>query len=282
MPRGRSWGIRGRPSIVGILNCTPDSFSDGGLHDVPEVALEAGLAMLRDGADVLDVGGESTRPGSLPVSVAVQIEMICPVLEKLRQSTDAPISVDTRLPEVAAAALSAGADIVNDVSGLREPGWGPVLRNRPVPVIVMHMQGTPETMQKEPSYPKGVVGTVRDFFVERLQALEHLGVSRDRVLLDPGIGFGKTGEDNLKLLRDLGRFTDLGRPIFVGLSRKRFIGRVAEREIVDRDVATVAANAAAVFAGAHVLRVHNVPYTRDLVSVLVAVEQGRPPASGTE
>jgi dihydropteroate synthase len=277
LPRERTWTVGPAPAIVGILNRTPDSFSDGGRFMGLEVAVRQGLELLAAGADCLDVGGESTRPGSQPVSSDEQIERVCPVIRALRQETDAPISVDTMSPEVARAALEAGADVVNDVNGFREDGWAGVLRDRPVPLILMHMQGKPPTMQDNPHYPRGVTREVKEFFDARLEALSGQGVARGRILLDPGIGFGKRLQDNLELLRDLGEFRSFGCPLYVGASRKGFIGTICERELSARDVGTVATNAAAVFAGANVLRVHNVPYARDLVRMLTAIRRGRKP-----
>lgn len=240
-------------------------------------AVRSGLAMLAAGADSLDVGGESTRPGSLGVPTTEQIARVCPLLSALRSETDAPLSVDTMSPDVAGAALDAGADVLNDVGGFRAPGWRELLVGTSAPLILVHMRGAPRTMQEAPTYAHGVVPEVRSFFEQRLAVLEDWGVARERVLLDPGIGFGKRLGDNLELIRDLGEFRDFGRPLYVGLSRKLFIGTILGREVEDRDVGTVAANAAAVQAGARVLRVHNVPFTRDLVRMLSAIEQGSVP-----
>jgi len=272
LPRGRVWSLDAdRPAILGVLNVTPDSFSDGGCYATADDAARAGLRLLEEGADALDIGGESTRPGSQSVPVAEQVRRVVPVIDALRSQTDVPLSVDTASPEVAAAAIEAGVDIVNDVNGFRAPGWPEVLRGQPVSVIAMHMQGTPRDMQQNPTYPEGVSRAVRSFFAERVAALERWGVDSDRVILDPGVGFGKVLQHNLDLIRNIENLRVCERPLLVGLSRKRFIGTVLDRDVDARDVGTVAANAAALFAGANILRVHNVPYTRDLALMIAAI-----------
>ena len=271
LPRGRIWRIDERAAILGVLNVTPDSFSDGGRLRDPAAAVEGALRLVAEGADGVDIGGESTRPGSLPVSVEDQLERVLPVLRDLRPRTDVTISIDTASPQVAAECLAAGADLVNDIAGFRDPGWESVLREWPVPVILMHMQGTPRSMQKNPRYPNGVVPTVRAFFQERISVLEGWGVHRSRIMLDPGVGFGKRLQHNLELIRNIEELRVSDLPMVLGLSRKGFIGEILNRELARRDVGTLAANAAAIFAGANVLRVHNVSYTRDLVLMLAAL-----------
>jgi dihydropteroate synthase len=245
------------------------------------------MEMLRAGADWLDVGGESTRPGSLPVPAAEQLRRILPVIEGLRAGTDAPISVDTMDPEVGAGALDAGADIVNDVSGLRNPGWRAVLEARDVPVVIAHMQGTPLDMQVSPEYPEGVTVAVRAYLEARLGALEAWGIGRERLILDPGLGFGKRLEDNLELIRNIDILRDLGRPILIGASRKGFIGKILGPGFLPlppgaegaqsapggtgADIGTLIVNAIAIFRGANVLRVHHVGHASALVKMLSAV-----------
>lgn len=283
LPRGRKLRVGGRPLTVGIVNCTPDSFSDGGAYATSDDAIRAGLQMLEEGADWLDVGGESTRPGSSGVPAGVQIDRVLPVLRGLRKVVDAPLSVDTMSPTVAGAALDAGADIVNDVSACRDPGWRGLLLDRDAPIILMHMRGTPLDMQANPEYPQGVTRTVLAFFEERLGALEEWGVSRERVILDPGIGFGKRVKDNLELIRNIDRLHALGRPILIGASRKGFLEKaVAEKNGDggfagdDRDLYTLIINAIALSRGAHCLRVHNVRYTAALARLHAAVLGGCP------
>ncbi len=275
LPKGRVWRIGEHPAILGVLNLTPDSFSDGGRHLDPDEAVEAGLQLVQEGADAIDIGGESTRPGSLPVSPEEQLGRVLPVLRGLRGRTEVPLSIDTTSPRVAAACLEAGADIVNDIAGFRENGWQEVLSAWRVPVILTHMLGTPRTMQESPTYPGGATASVRAYFQERVAVLESWGVESDRLILDPGIGFGKLLQHNLELIRNIEELRVWDRPVLLGLSRKGFIGQVLDRELDMRDVGTVAANAAAVFAGANILRVHNVPYTRDLVWMLRAIGDGK-------
>lgn len=266
LPQGRFLSLGDRPLVVGVINCTPDSFSDGGAYASATEAVEAALRLLSDGADWIDVGGESTRPGSMGTSVEEQIARVIDVIRRLRERTAAPISVDTMSPIVGARALEAGADIVNDVSACRDPAWRPVLEAHEVPVVLMHMRGVPLTMQEKPAYPQGVVAEVVQHLEQRMMALEAWGVSRDRVLLDPGIGFGKRTDHNLELIDGLPVLAELGRPLFIGLSRKGFIGRVAEREGLaedlggDRDLGTLIFNTVAILRGAHCIRVHNARY----------------------
>ena len=275
LAQGRCLRVRrDRPTIFGILNVTPDSFSDGGLYSSCESAIARALEVIEQGADVIDIGGESTRPGSLPVSDAEQVRRVVPVIEGVRASSDGLISIDTSSPSVAAAAFAAGADIANDVNGFRHPGWESVLRMTTCPLIVMHMLRQPRDMQDDPSYPNGVTEAVRGFFEARLEDLSSWGVDLRRVILDPGIGFGKRLQHNLELIRNIEELRICQRPILVGLSRKRFIGTLLGHEVGQRDIGTVAANMVALFAGANMLRVHNVPYTKELVSIFAAIQCG--------
>jgi dihydropteroate synthase len=243
-----------RTLVMGIVNVTPDSFSDGGLHFDPDRAVEAGLAMKE--ADVLDVGGESTRPGAEPVSAEEEIRRIGPVVKALA-SRGRLVSIDTTKPSVARAAFEAGARLLNDVSALADPGLGREAARARVPVILMHMKGTPRTMQAEADY-RDVVAEIADFFRERLDRALSLGISRARILLDPGIGFGKRPEHSLEILRRLEEFRSLGRPVVVGTSRKSFIGHVLGRAVGARRDGTSATVAAAVLRGADMVRVHDV------------------------
>lgn len=269
--------VGARPLIAGILNVTPDSFSDGGSYFEADRAIAHGMRLLEDGADLLDLGGESTRPGSSPVPPEEQERRILPVLRGLRERTDAPISIDTQDPGVLAAALAAGADILNDVSGCGNPGMRQVLRDRPVPVILMHMQGTPIDMQVRPDYPRGVVATVLEFFTERLRVLASWGVEASRTILDPGIGFGKRLQHNWELVRNIQVFLPLGRPIYIGASRKGFIQKslagdgVGSVGLEDIDLGTLIVNGLALDRGCHILRVHNVRHARALVRLREAL-----------
>jgi len=229
-----------RTYIMGVLNVTPDSFSDGGKYYSFDRAVEHGLEMAEDGADILDVGGESTRPFSQRVSVQEEIDRVVPVIEALNKEVNLPISIDTYKSEVAKYALDAGASIVNDISALRfDPELGPLVAERGVPVILMHMKGRPEDMQKDPQYDD-VVGEITEFLRDAVARATQSGIPKEHVVVDPGIGFGKTFDHNLVILRDLRRFEGLDRPLLVGTSNKSFIGHVLERPVEERAVGTMA------------------------------------------
>lgn len=260
-----------RPRVLGIVNVTPDSFSDGGLHADPERAVEHGLRLAAEGADVLDVGGESTRPGAEPVAVEEELRRVLPVIERLARETSLPVSVDTRRPEVMRAAVAAGAGMINDVMALREAGALEAAAALGVPVVLMHMQGEPRSMQDAPAYDD-VAGEVHRFLAERIFAAEMAGIPRRQLVVDPGFGFGKTTAHNLQLLAAIGRFADLGVPVLAGLSRKRSIGELTGRERADERVhGSVAAAVLAAERGALLLRVHDVAATVDALKVLAAV-----------
>jgi dihydropteroate synthase len=257
--------------VMGILNVTPDSFSDGGQFLDPGAAAEHGVRMASQGAVVIDVGGESTRPGSKPVPPAEQIRRTVPVIEVLAERIDVPISIDTTDFEVARAALLAGASILNDITALADDRMAELAAQQQVPVILMHRQGTPATMQAEPRYGD-VVAEVRDFLVARAERAVALGVPKERVFIDPGIGFGKTLEHNLLLLRNLDKLVATGYRVLVGPSRKGFLGRITGREKPeDRVFGTAAVVAHCVTAGVSVVRVHDVPEMADVVRVTRAI-----------
>jgi dihydropteroate synthase len=249
-----------RTRVMGILNVTPDSFSDGGRYFDPETALRRGLEMVDQGADLVDIGGESTRPGSEPVSAEEEWRRIRPVIQGLAAKVDIPLSVDTMKPEVAAQAIDTGVSIVNDVSGMRDEAMVHLVAARRVGVVAMHMLGNPKTMQDHPTYAD-VVEEVRAFLAERIRSLEAAGVSSDAIAIDPGVGFGKALAHNLALLRHLDRLVDLGHPIVVGVSRKSFIGRFGGGEAGDRLAGSLAAATLAVARGAQIVRVHDVAET---------------------
>jgi dihydropteroate synthase len=252
---------------MGILNLTPDSFYDGGFHLDPEEALRRALEMEAEGADIIDVGGESSRPGADEVALSVELERVLPVLEKLVGRLRVPISIDTRKAEVARRALEMGARVVNDITALRfDPGMMKVAAASSGPVVVMHMRGTPRDMQRDPRY-RDVVGEIREFFRRQLDRLEEGGIRRERVILDPGIGFGKTLDHNLEIIAGLPRLADLQRPLLVGPSRKSFIGMITGRPPGERLWGTAAAAAALVFRGAHILRVHDPRQIKEVAAV---------------
>lgn len=260
-----------RARIMGIVNVTPDSFSDGGRHDDAAAAIAHGLRLAEEGADILDVGGESTRPGASPVPVEEELRRVVPVVEGLVAACELPISIDTSQPEVMRAAVAAGAGLVNDVRALRVDGALDAAAALGVPVVLMHMQGEPGAMQDAPAYDD-VVAEVRRFLAERLFAAEMAGIPRKRIVVDPGFGFGKSRDDNLALLARLATLRELGVPVLAGLSRKRTIGELTGREVPsDRVHGSVAAALLAVANGAAIVRVHDVAATRDALLVQAAV-----------
>ncbi len=264
------------PLIMGILNVTPDSFSDGGMFTRPETAVAHALRMVEEGADILDIGGESTRPGSRRVDAEEQIRRTCGVIRALRAHVPAKIaiSIDTTLPAVAREALNAGADLINDIHAGGEPGMIELAAERRAPIVIMHMQGTPETMQVNPTY-KDVVAEVHEFLMRRAAQAEKLGLPRDHIVIDPGIGFGKTREHNLALIQALPRFAASGYPVLLGTSRKRFMGSICNemdpRELIG---ATCATTALGVAAGARIFRVHDVKPNRQAADVAHALRAG--------
>lgn len=259
-----------RPRIIGIVNVTPDSFSDGGLHAGTEGAVAHGLRLAEEGADALDVGGESTRPGAVAVDLDEELRRVVPVIERLARETSLPISVDTSKPAVMRAALGVGAGMVNDVRALQGEGALDVVAGSGAAVVLMHMQGEPHAMQQAPHYDD-VVAEVHAFLAQRLFACEMSGIPKRRLAIDPGFGFGKRLEHNLALLRQLERFTGLGVPVLAGLSRKSMLGMLTGREVHDRVAASVAAAVIAAQYGARLLRVHDVAATRDALIVWQAV-----------
>jgi dihydropteroate synthase len=259
-----------RPRVVGIVNVTPDSFSDGGAHATTDAAIAHGLRLAEEGADMLDVGGESTRPGAHPVTLEDELARVIPVIEALAKRTPLPISVDTSKPEVMRAAVAAGAGLINDVYALRREGCLDAAASLHVPVCLMHMQGTPADMQAEPAYDD-VVAEVHTFLAQRIFACEMAGIPKKSIVIDPGFGFGKTTAHNLALLAQLARFVELGVPVLAGLSRKRTIGEITGREMADRMPGSVAAALIAAQHGAMLLRVHDVAPTVDALKVWSAV-----------
>jgi len=253
---------------MGILNVTPDSFSDGGRFIDPDRAFSHAMRMAEQGADILDIGGESTRPGSAGVDAEEEIRRVIPVIERIRRESDIPISVDTRKSRVAEAAIGAGASMINDISALSaDSGMAGVAARTGVPVTLMHMKGTPETMQQNPVYGD-VIEEIRTFLDARIRFAVSAGIEPERIILDPGIGFGKTVRHNLEILDRLEEFHEAGRPLLVGVSRKSFIGRMLGREIGGRIMGTAAAVAACVMKGAHILRVHDVSEMRDVCRMI--------------
>ncbi|MBW1781568.1 MAG: dihydropteroate synthase [Deltaproteobacteria bacterium] len=272
---GHHLDLSQRTHVMGVLNVTPDSFSDGGRYFETDKAVEHGLQMARDGADIIDIGGESTRPYSEAVSVAEEMDRVIPVIEALRKEIATPISIDTCKARVAQAALKAGASIINDISALRfDPEMTQTAAQAGVPVILMHMKGTPGDMQKNPVYDN-LIQELLDFLQDAIDRCEAAGIPRDLTVVDPGIGFGKTFDHNLNIIRDLSRFQGLKRPVLIGPSNKAFIGHILKREPDERDTGSMAAVAAGVMNGAHMVRVHHVKKAVETVKIIDAVKRGR-------
>jgi dihydropteroate synthase len=259
-----------RPQVMGIINVTPDSFSDGGLHLQRDAALVYAHQMIADGADILDIGGESTRPGAQPVSIQEELDRVLPIIESLRDAS-VPISIDTSKPEVMQAAISAGAQMVNDINALQDAAAMNAVAASNVAVCLMHKQGNPQTMQKQPHY-QNVVAEVGEFLRERVAAVEKAGIERKRIVIDPGFGFGKTLAHNLVLLRELNKLVELGVPVLAGLSRKSMLGALTGQDVGQRLPASIAAALIAVQRGAHIVRVHDVRATVDALKVWNAVK----------
>jgi dihydropteroate synthase len=260
------------PQVMGILNVTPDSFSDGGATLDSGAAAARAFAMLEDGANIIDIGGESTRPGATPVPAKEEIKRVVPVIQAIRAQTDAAISIDTMKPEVAKAAFAAGADIWNDVTALR---FSKTSLKTAVElnafVVLMHMQGDPQSMQKNPSYPRGVTAEVLEFFAARIFEAQHAGLPREKIIIDPGLGFGKTLDHNLDLLANVDRLAEIGLPVLIGASRKSFINKIDEAPADARIGGSLASALWATSKGAHILRVHDVRETKQALKVWAAI-----------
>lgn len=260
-----------RPHVMGIVNVTPDSFSDGGNYASTEKAIAHALALVADGADVLDIGGESTRPGATPVPLDEELRRVVPVIEQLAKLTKVPLSIDTYKPQVMRAAIAAGVDIVNDVRALQEESALEIVANSSVGVCLMHMQGMPQTMQQNPTYVD-VVTEVIDFLRARQLSANLAGITNDRILLDPGFGFGKRTAHNIALIQQLEKIESLGQPLLVGLSRKSVLGQIIGADDVSvRLHASLAASVIAAMKGAKIIRVHDVKATADALKVVAAV-----------
>ena len=260
------------PVIMGILNVTSDSFSDGGDFDRVDAAVVRALEMQAQGASMIDIGGESTRPGAQPVDAEQEIERVVPVIEAIRHQSDIPISIDTSKPAVMAAAVQAGANLVNDVNALRAEGAVECCAELAVPVCLMHMQGEPRTMQQSPEYSE-VVNEVRDFLLERVRVCVYAGIAENQIVLDPGFGFGKTLEHNLQILSRLNELCGLDFPVLVGVSRKSMLGAILDRDVDQRVIGGVAAAVIAYGKGARWFRVHDVAETSDALKICTALDR---------
>lgn len=256
------------PQIMGILNVSPDSFYDGGQFFKQELAIEQGIRMYHDGADILDIGGESTKPNAIAVSEEEELRRVIPVIQALKKNIPLPLSIDTMKPRVATEALEAGASFINDVSGFRDPEMARVAAKADVPICVMHMLGTPQTMQVNPRYEDGVVNCLLRWFERRVESLSKLGVKEKNIILDPGIGFGKTVDDNLNIIENLQKFKDLGFPILLGLSRKSFMGKTVNKPASKLLPTTIAMNTIAILSNVDMIRVHDVREHSDVIKML--------------
>lgn len=259
-----------RPYVMGIVNVTPDSFSDGGQFSNTDLAVAHALKLVEEGADILDIGGESTRPNAVPVPLEDELNRVIPVIQALQGRVNVPISIDTYKPQVMQAAIAAGADLVNDINALQEVGALDAVKNSAVGICLMHMQGTPQTMQIDPHY-EDVVAEVKTFLNHHLQTLLNAGIEKNRILLDPGFGFGKTREHNIRLVKELDQLLDLGQPLLVGLSRKSVLGKLTGGDESQRLHASVAAAVVAAMKGAHFVRVHDVRATVEAMKIVAAV-----------
>jgi dihydropteroate synthase len=271
-----SWGDKKlrfgkRTLVMGIVNVTPDSFSDGGQFYDPQVAISHAKQLVKEGADIVDIGGESTRPGSEAVSSEDELKRVIPVIKGIANEVAVPISIDTYKSEVAKAALDAGASIINDISAMRfDPAIADVAAECGVPLILMHMQGTPRDMQKDPEY-KDVIGDIKDFLSERIDFAHSKGVSRDKIIIDPGIGFGKTLKNNYDILKRLNEFSTLGQPILIGTSRKSFIGMTLDVDVTERLIGSLATITMSIMNGVDMVRVHDVKESVQTVRMTDAI-----------
>jgi len=263
-----------RTHIMGVINVTPDSFSDGGFFFDPNRAIAHALKLVDEGADIIDIGGETTRPGSKPITAETEISRVIPVIERLAPKIDVPISIDTYKSLVAERAIEAGAEIINDISALNfDPKMLEIVSRHDIPVVLMHIKGTPENMQQNPCYVS-VISEIIEYLKDSIEMAEKAGIDPHKIIIDPGIGFGKSLDDghNLKIINRLSEFKSLGKPILVGPSRKAFIGKILNADVTQREEGTAAAVSAAVLNGANIVRVHNVGMIRKVVRVIDAIK----------
>jgi dihydropteroate synthase len=264
-----------RSLIMGVLNVTPDSFSDGGYYYHFDNAVRHAIQLVADGADIIDIGGESSRPGSTPVGVDEELNRVMPILEKIREYTDCCVSIDTCKSEVMQATLEAGADIINDIYALSQPQAVDVIRKYQAPVCIMHMHGVPQTMVHAEDNALDMNHKVKCFFQEKLKFLDNLGISKKQIVIDPGIGFGKTTNQNLLIIKELGNLQEFNIPILLGVSKKRFIGEILGKEVNQRAEGTIASNIMGYIHGARIFRVHDVAKTKDSLVMAEAIIEAK-------
>ncbi len=269
--RNRRLNLSSRTHLMGVLNVTPDSFSDGGRFYKLDEAIKQGVSLAEEGADIIDVGGESTRPGSEPVPIEEELKRVIPVIEELAKRTDVPISIDTYKSKVAKEALDSGAQMVNDISALRfDPEMKNVVAYYKIPVALMHIQGTPRNMQENPFY-ENLIEEIKDYLKESIKIAKNAGIDEDKIIIDPGIGFGKTLEDNLKIIKKLKEFCSLDKPLLIGVSRKSFIGKILDIPVEERLEGSLAALTVCIMSGANVLRVHDVKESKRVARLVDAI-----------
>lgn len=267
----KTFDLYSRTHLMGVLNVTPDSFSDGGRFFKLEEAVKQGLKLAKEGADIIDVGGESTRPGSDPVPIEEELRRVTPVIEELTKMIEVPISIDTYKSRVAKETLDSGASMVNDISGLRfDPEMKKVIAEYDVPVVLMHIKGTPKKMQESPKY-ENLLEDIKSYLNQSISIAEEAGIGEDKIIIDPGIGFGKTLNDNLKILQNLVEFKSLGRPVMIGVSRKSFIGKILDLPTDERLEGSLASMAVAIMNGANILRVHDVKESKRVAKLVDAI-----------
>jgi dihydropteroate synthase len=269
--RKQTFTLGKKTLLMGVLNVTPDSFSDGGLFFDKNKAISHGLRMVEEGADIIDIGGESTRPGSKPLELEEELRRVIPVIESIAKEVDVPISIDTYKSSVAQRAIGSGAQIINDISGLHfDPGLAQVAAKEDVPLVLMHIRGTPETMQKNVHYDS-LFSEILQYLKDSIQRAESAGLDPQQIIVDPGVGFGKTLEDNLLIIKNLSEFRILGKPILLGTSRKTFIGKILNAEVMDRLEGTLSSVAIGVLNGAHIIRSHDVLQAKRAIAVADAI-----------
>lgn len=269
--KDRFWDLSSRTHLMGVLNVTPDSFSDGGKFFKLDEAIRQGIRLAEEGADIIDIGGESTRPGSEPVPLEEELQRVIPVIEELAKRTDIPISIDTYKSKVAKEALGSGASMVNDISALRfDAEMKRLLAEYKVPVVLMHIKGTPKNMQDNPHY-ENVIEEIKNYLKESIRIAKEAGIEEDKTIVDPGIGFGKNLEDNLKILKNLNEFLSLGKPLMIGVSRKSFIGKILNLPVEERLEGSLAALAIGIVNGANILRVHDLKESKRVANLMDAI-----------
>jgi dihydropteroate synthase len=269
----KRYDLKAKTHVMGVLNVTADSFSDGGRFLRPRDAIAQGMRMIKQGADIIDVGGESTRPGADPISLEEELSRVIPVISALCQQTDVPISIDTYKSEVAKRALDAGAQMINDISALRyDPEMRKIAREFDVPIVLMHIKGTPKNMQQKPWY-EDVIGEISEYLKESIRMAQEAGIDKGKIIIDPGIGFGKRLVDNLNILKNLEKFSILRCPILIGCSRKSFIGKILDLPVGDRLEGSLAALAVAMMNGASLVRVHDVEESKRVARMVDAIKR---------